>query len=459
MLNHLTEDGDKTAVAIAPVARGQFKEWLAGQPSVVKDWVAVTGFTAEGGGICPLPGANAGIERVLFAWDDTDPWSWAHLPAKLAKGFYRMEAELDAKTASWAAMAWELACYQFTRYQGRQGRDWPVLVWPARADRRQVTRDVNAVFLVRDLVNTPASDMGPEELALAAAGLAERKGARCRSIVGEALLQEGFPAIHAVGRASTRTPRLIDLRWGEETAPKVTLVGKGVCFDTGGLDIKTASNMKLMKKDMGGAAHVLGLASMIIDSQLPVRLRVLIPAVENVIGGNAFRPLDVLRTRKGLTVEVGNTDAEGRLVLADALAEADRERPDLLIDLATLTGAARTALGPELPALFTPDEGLAAEVLAASAEEGDPMWRLPLWKPYRRQLDSKVADLVNASDSTFAGAITAALFLQEFVSPATPWAHLDIFSWNPAARHGRPEGGEAMALRALYRLIARRYPL
>lgn len=456
MLNHLTEDAG-TALTIVPVNRNRFKEWLGGQPPATRAWAEATGFTGEAGSICLMPSGSGGVERVLFGHDDSDPWCWAHLPAKLPKGFYRIDAPLPRPSADWAAMAWELACYQFTRYQGRNGREWPVLAWPEAADRNHVCQTVDAIKLVRDLVNTPAGDMGPEELALAAAGLAERKGARFRTIVGESLLQENFPAIHAVGRASTRAPRLIDLKWGDETAPKVTLVGKGVCFDTGGLDLKTSATMKLMKKDMGGAAHVLGLASMIMEGNLPVRLRVLIPAVENAVSGNAYRPLDVLRTRKGLSVEIGNTDAEGRLVLADALAEADREKPSLLIDMATLTGAARTALGPELPAMFTPDEDLAALLLAAAEAEVDPMWRLPLWKPYRRLLDSKVADIANASDSSFAGAITAALFLQEFVSATTPWAHFDIFAWNPSSRPGRPEGGEAMVLRALYHAIAQRY--
>ena len=280
-------------------------------------------------------------------------------------------------------------------------------------------------------------------------------GASVSTIVGEALLTQNYPAIHAVGRASDRAPRLIDLRWGR-TGPKITLVGKGVCFDSGGLDIKSASNMKLMKKDMGGAAHVLGLAQMIMAAQLPVRLRLLIPAVENSIAGNAFRPLDVLRTRKGLTVEVGNTDAEGRLILCDALAEADREGADLLIDCATLTGAARVALGPELPALFSNHDPTAEALIGHGLEERDPLWRLPLYKPYRRGLDSKVADLNNLWDSPFAGAITAALFLQEFVSAGTPWVHIDMMAWNSTARPGRPEGGEAMALRALYALVAER---
>ncbi|MDR3438559.1 leucyl aminopeptidase family protein [Telmatospirillum sp.] len=455
---YLTEEST-TAIPIVPLSRGFIKEWLAGESADVAAWVEASGFTAEAGHICLLPGANGRLDRVLFGRDEDDPWTWAHLPAKLPKGVYRIATALDAADADWAAVGWSLACYQFIRYQSRKGRDWPTLVWPAAARRDQVVLTVEAQCLVRDLVNTPSADMGPEELAGAASALALRTGGQIRTIVGDDLLQEGYPAIHAVGRASTRAPRLIDLKWGDENAPKVTLVGKGVCFDSGGLDLKGASNMKLMKKDMGGAAHVLALASMIVAAKIPVRLRVLIPAVENSVSGNAFRPLDVLSTRKGLTVEVGNTDAEGRLILADALAEGDREKPDLLIDLATLTGAARTALGPDLPAMFSPNDELATDILAAADDAKDPIWRLPLWKNYRRLLDSKIADINNASDTAYAGAITAALFLQEFVSPATPWVHFDIFAWNPTARPGRPEGGEAMAIRALYRMIAHRHPL
>jgi leucyl aminopeptidase len=459
VLEHLTDEDETAATPIVPLTRGDWKAWLSGQTPATRTWIEATGFSAETGSLCLLPGDAGSLERVLFGWDDSDPWCWATLPAKLPKrGTFRIDAQLPPSTANWAALAWALACYQFTRYQGRKQREWPKLVWPSSAQRDHVTNSVEAQYLVRDLINTPSSDMGPEDLAQAATTLADRLGARISMILGDALLQENYPLIHAVGRASPRAPRLLDMIWGDAQAPKVTLVGKGVCFDSGGLDLKSAANMKLMKKDMGGAAHVLGLAAMIITAKLPVRLRVLIPAVENSLSGSAFRPSDVLKTRKGLTVEVGNTDAEGRLVLADALAEADREKPDLLIDLATLTGAARTALGPDLPAMFTPHDDLAAEILSAADEEQDPMWRLPLWKQYRRLLDSKIADINNAPDSPHAGAITAALFLQEFVSPATRWLHFDIFAWNPTARPGRPEGGEAMAIRALYRMISHWYP-
>ena len=459
MPEHLIEEGTSVATPIVALTRGQWKEWLGGQPPARRTWIESVGFSAEPGSLCLVPDGSGALDRVLFGWDEADPWCWAQLPAKLPKGIYRIDGPLSPNDADWAAFAWAAACYRFTRYLGRKKKQFPSLQWPAEARREAVSSAIEAQFLVRDLVNTPSSDMGPEELSQAASAVALQHGATLRVTLGEALLQENFPLIHAVGRASPRAPRLLDLSWGDEQAPKVTLVGKGVCFDSGGLDLKNSSSMKLMKKDMGGGAHVLGLASMIMRAALPVRLRVLIPAVENSLSGEAFRPSDVLASRKGLSVEIGNTDAEGRLILADALTEADRENPELLIDLATLTGAARTALGPDLPAMFTAHDDLAAEIQACAEEERDPVWRLPLWKNYRRMLDSKIADINNASDSAHAGAITAALFLQEFVSPATRWVHFDIFAWNPTARPGRPEGGEAMAIRALYRMIARRYPL
>ena len=314
-----------------------------------------------------------------------------------------------------------------------------------------------ATTAVRDLINTPAGDMGPAELAAAVRRISDAGGAEVKEIKGAALRRRGYPTIHAVGRASANAPRLIDLRWGRASAPRVTLVGKGVCFDSGGLDIKSAQGMLRMKKDMGGAAHVLGLAQMIMSAELDVRLRVLIPAVENSISGNALRPLDVVKTRSGITVEVGNTDAEGRLILCDALTEAETERPDLLIDCATLTGAARIALGGELPAFFCNDDALAEELSNAGGTVSDPLWRLPLWRAYRRMLDSKTADINNVSEGGMAGAITAALYLEEFVDRTTPWIHLDIMAWNLTARPGRPVGGEAQGMRALYALIENRF--
>lgn len=459
MLEHLV-DNSAQAVDLIPLKKSTFPAWLAAQPGHVKVWVEANGFTGEAAQICPVPGIDGAVALVLLGQNgDDDSWAFAALPARLPAGTYRIAVPLDARAANWAALGWMLATYSFSRYKSRPERAWPKLVWPDAADRPWVESAAAATALVRDLINTPAADMGPAELTAAAEALASQHGASVRVTVGDGLLSENYPAIHAVGRAAAahRQPRLIDLVWGDDKAPRLTLVGKGVCFDSGGLDLKTSATMKLMKKDMGGAAHVLGLAAMVMAARLPVRLRVLIPAVENSVSGDAMRPMDVLATRKGVTVEVGNTDAEGRLVLADALWEASREKPDLLIDMATLTGAARTALGVELPALFTNNDLLAADLIRAGDAEADPMWRLPLYKPYRRLLDSKVADLNNVSDGPYAGAITAALFLQEFVGPGIPWAHLDIMAWNPSPRPGRPDGGEAMALRSLFAIIAQRF--
>ncbi|TIV51932.1 MAG: leucyl aminopeptidase family protein, partial [Mesorhizobium sp.] len=362
----------------------------------------------------------------------------------------------DLPAPDLAALALVLGGYVFTRYGRKPGKALRFAL-PSGADGAHVRRIAEGVFLARDLVNTPTSDMGPAELEEAARTLAAAHGADISVIAGDDLLARNFPMIHAVGRASTGAPRLIDMTWGPGDAPKVTLVGKGVCFDTGGLDIKPSSGMLLMKKDMGGAANVLGLASMIMAAKLDVRLRVLIPAVENSIAGDAFRPGDVLRSRKGITVEIGNTDAEGRLVLADALSLADEERPALLIDMATLTGAARVALGPDLPPFYTGDEALASDLAAASLAVEDPLWRMPLWRPYDAKLSSKVADINNVTTDGFAGSITAALFLKRFVEKTPSWAHFDIFAWNPADRPHGLMGGEGQGIRALERIIAKRF--
>ena len=331
------------------------------------------------------------------------------------------------------------------------------MVWPEEADRAEVERLAGAVFLARDMINTPAEDMGPEHLARVASEVADAHRATLNVIVGDELLRENYPTIHLVGRASERAPRLIDLRWGDESAPKLTLVGKGVCFDTGGLDLKPREAMLEMKKDMGGAAIVLGLADALMSAGARVRLRVLIAAVENAVSGNAVRPRDIVRTRSGKTVEIGNTDAEGRLILCDALSEADRERPDLLIDCATLTGAARVALGPQLQAMYCDDDAVAQGLLEAGTRAEDPLWRMPLWCPYRKELESKCADLNNVAKNTFAGSIVAALYLSEFVSRTTRWVHLDLYAANSTSRPGRPEGGEATGLRALYAYLRERY--
>lgn len=455
MPDHLVPRKDAGTIPITPVTAKRLAAWIERQDRQVGSWVRGSDFAAKPGEFLLLPGEDGAPARVLLGTEDApDIWSWGALPLALPEGRYRIDERLDPDRATRAALGWGLGSYQFTRYR-KPKRKPAAMVWPEAADRPAVERAVDATFLVRDLVNTPTEDMGPGELAEAAIHIARSHRAKCRVTIGDALLKRNYPTIHAVGRASSRAPRLIDLRWGVR-GPRVTLVGKGVCFDSGGLNLKPATGMELMKKDMGGAAHVLGLAQMIMQARLPVRLRVLVPAVENCVSGNAFRPLDVIRTRKGLTVEVGNTDAEGRLILCDALAEAASEKPDLIIDCATLTGAARVALGPELPAMFSNDDAIAEALLRHGLAEDDPLWRLPLHKSYRSMLDSKVADINNVSSGSFAGAITAALFLQEFVEPDIPWVHVDLYAWNPRARPGRPEGGEAMAMRALYALIAER---
>jgi leucyl aminopeptidase len=451
---------DAKTVPIVGVEKDVFAAWLKGQPPAMRDWVESSGFTAKAGQVSLVADGKGRLARVLVGVEKHDGlWAYAGLPDTLPTGTYRIDARFEPDGATAVALGWALACYRYDRYKADRGKQkpFPALVWPEGADRGHVERTARATALVRDLANTPADHMGPADLAKAAGEVARRHKARISTIVGEALLRRNWPTVHAVGRASANAPRVIDFAWGRATAPKVTLVGKGVCFDTGGLDLKTADGMLRMKKDMAGAAQVLGLASMIMDAGVDVRLRVLIPAVENSVSGNAFHPADVIRTRKGITVEVNNTDAEGRLILCDALAEADREKPALVVDCATLTGAARVALGPELPAMFTNDDGVAADLYRLGGVVSDPVWRLPLWKPYRRLLDSKVADISNVSEGGFAGAITAALYLQEFVSSSTSWVHLDIMAWNTSAKPGRPVGGEAMGMRALYALIAERF--
>jgi leucyl aminopeptidase len=418
------------------------------------------GFTAKPGAYLALPAANGEIAQVIFGLDGEsakfrDPFRPGQLPGLLPPGVYRF-SNVAPQDAHLAALAFALGCYRFGRYK-KSDAPGARLVPPDGIDIADIARIAEASALARDLINTPSNDMGPEELALAAQQLAQRFGAQFRCIVGDDLTRQNFPLIHAVGMASPRAPRLIDFSWGDASHPKVTLVGKGVCFDTGGLDLKPSSGMLIMKKDMGGAANVLALAQMVMAAGLKVRLRVLIPAVENAVAGNAFRPLDVFTSRKGLTVEIGNTDAEGRLVLADALALADEEKPDLLIDLGTLTGAARVALGPDLPPFYTDDDALAEALSVCAKREHDPLWRLPLWPPYASWLDSKVADINNAPSGTFAGSITCALFLQRFVEAAGSWLHVDIYGWTPAAKPARPEGGECQAARAIYRLLSNRY--
>jgi leucyl aminopeptidase len=448
-----------SAIPITFATKASWDAICADLPGEARRFAKANGFAAKPGACLPLPAADGQIAQVLFGLEDEtskhrDLFRPGQLPGLLPPGVYRFaNAPHDARLAT---LAFALGSYRFGRYRKADATEVKLLP-PDGVDVADIARMAEAAHLARDLINTPSNDLGPEELAQASQQLAERFGANFNCIVGDDLTRQNFPLIHAVGMASLRAPRLIDLTWGDPAHPKVTLVGKGVCFDSGGLDLKPSSGMLIMKKDMGGAANVLALALMVMDAKLKVRLRVLIPAVENAVAGNAFRPLDIFTSRKGLTVEIGNTDAEGRLVLADALALACEEKPDLLVDLGTLTGAARVALGPDLPPFYTNDETLAHDVARCAKQENDPLWRLPLWPAYDAWLDSKVADINNAPSGTFAGSITCALFLQRFVEDAKSWLHVDIFGWTPSAKPARPEGGECQAARAIYKLLDERY--
>jgi leucyl aminopeptidase len=421
-----------------------------------KSWVAGQDWAPKQGAVLVLPGDDDGVAGVLFGtgdkdWPLTTPLLTGALPTKLPPGDYRFASPLP--NPELAVFAWLAGSYRFTRYQRQDEIKPRRLVLPGGVNRRDVLAAAQGVYFGRDLINTPANDLGPAELETASRDLANAHGASIKVTEGFVLLADNFPLIHAVGRASDREPRLIDLRWGSEHAPKVTLVGKGICFDTGGLDLKPSSAMGLMKKDMGGSASALALACLVMEAKLPVRLRVLIPAADNSIAGNAFRPGDVLPSRSGMTVEIGNTDAEGRLVLADAISLADEEAPDYLITIATLTGAARAALGPDLPPLYTDDDAFAENLLASAREVGDPLWRMPLWEPYDKLLKSSIADVNHIAEGPFAGSVIAALFLKRFVKNAQRFAHLDIYGWTPKDQPGRPKGGEPQAARALFQFL------
>ncbi len=445
------------------VTEADLPGWLNEQPAETAAWVRANGFQGERHRVLILPSTEGQIAAVvvglgaLRALAELKLWHVAGLSDRLPALPYRLATALPAEAATHFVVGWLTGSYRMSRYRAQTTTARPALVPPSEADLVYAQTAATATAFARDLINTPANDLGPAELAAAATDLADRFEARCEVLVGEELKVRDYPLIYAVGAASAREPRLIDLRWGEKKAPRVTLVGKGVCFDTGGLDLKPSAGMLLMKKDMGGAACALALAEMLMRLGAPIQLRVLIPAVENSVGSRAYRPSDVIRSRKGLTVEIGNTDAEGRLVLADALVEADSERPDLLIDLATLTGAARVALGPELPAAYSNDETLLAQLRARGDEESDPVWPMPLWSGYDDELASKVADLGNVSAAPFAGSIIAALFLKRFVVATPHWLHIDLYAWNPRERPGRPVGAEAQCVRSLYRLIRARF--
>jgi leucyl aminopeptidase len=448
-----------TTVPVTFVNAANWREQRAALEPRARGFADAAAFEPKAGRHCLLPDADGGLAGVLFALERPEEpskdlfWPGA-LSALLPGGAYRFATA--AHDQRLAALAFALGAYRFTRYRKADAKEIK-LELPGNVDGDDLSRIVEGVTLARDLINTPANDLGPAELEAAARTLADRHGAKLRAIVGDDLLQENFPLIHAVGRAAVRPPRLIDLTWGDASHPKVTLIGKGVCFDSGGLDIKPESGMLNMKKDMGGAAAMLALAHMLMQRAIKLRLRVLIPAVENSISGASFRPRDVYRSRKGLTVEIGNTDAEGRLILADAIALADEDQPDLIADMATLTGAARVALGTEIPPFYTDDEALAAALADCANSENDPLWRMPLWRPYDALLESKVADVNNIASGNFGGSITAALFLRRFVTTAKAWLHFDVYAWNQATKPGRPEGGECQAARALCALLVSRY--
>ena len=449
----------KDAVALVPLDPEALETWKTTAEDTRVRWVEANDFGAKPGEICAVQNGDGSLSCFLFGKaKEGSLYQLAKLPGKLPQGRYRLECDWADADRAQAALGWGLGAYRFNRYKKGNGSSRCELVLDEKTARR-VTSLRDAQVLVRDLVNTPTEDMGPDELEDAVRHVAEKFDAECESVRGDDLLTRNFPAIHAVGRASPRAPRLVRLTWGKASDPLIALVGKGVCFDTGGLNLKNATGMSLMKKDMGGAAHVLALAQLIMQHELPVRLLLLIPAVENSVSGNAYRPGDIISTRKGLSIEIGNTDAEGRVILADALTLASEHSPELIVDFATLTGAARVALGPDLPPIFSNHKSVAADIQAAGDAVEDPVWTLPLWQPYKKLIESKVADINNAGKGTYGGCITAALFLEHFVEPDNPWVHIDTFAWNQSDRPGRPTGGEALGMRAVFHYLEQRYGL
>ncbi len=456
MSDSLLRRAPRVCVPLKLVTEQERETWIASRPAREARWLQGQGFKAAPGSFCVVPDEDGGPSYVAVGLSSPPSlWDCAGLPGKLPDGAYRLEWDGPVAYREWLALGWVLGTYAFSRYR-KNATTYARLVLPQEADAAKIMRYADAIFMARDLINTTAQDMGPADLAEAVASVGKMYDAKVTKIVGDDLLKENYPAIHAVGRASSRAPRLVDLTWGNPRHPRVTLVGKGVCFDTGGLNLKTGSSMYLMKKDMGGAACALAVARMVMDAKLPVRLRLLIPAVENAVSGNAYHPSDVITMRNGLTVEVGDTDAEGRLILADALAEAAREKPEILIDFATLTGSARVAVGTELAALFCTDDAMASELTEHGQQMEDPFWRMPLYEPYDKLIDSKIADICSVSQTPYAGAITAALFLKRFAGGAMRWAHIDCMCWNLSSRPGRPEGAEAQAVRSVFRMIEER---
>ena len=452
-----------SATPIHLVTRQTLDQHSAQLPEAARRWLRTSGFSGAPDSHALLPADNGGLQAVWAGVHDAShPWALATLPRALPPGRYRLASQSEgtlALDAQAAAFSWALGGYRFSRYKRQGAPALAELQLPTSPQARHGLLLAQAVASARDLINTPAEDMGPAELADAVLALAATHGAKVKQTLGDALLKANFPAIHAVGRAASRAPRLIELTWGSPKAPRLSIIGKGVCFDSGGLDIKSPEGMRQMKKDMGGAANAIALAGLVMSLKLNVSLQLLIPAVENAIAGNAYRPGDIVSTRAGLRVEIGNTDAEGRVILCDALAYACESKPALLIDLATLTGAARVALGGQLPALFSRDTPLARALMDDGLARHDPLWQLPLWAPYHAGIESDIADLVNTGRGPQAGAINAALFLADFVPEDVPWLHIDLFAWNDAARPGRPAGGEAQTLRTLLAHLQQRFPV
>lgn len=455
MFPYFSTDGDAKKISIDLISPEGFNIWLSKQDEQTQAWIDDNGYQGLKNSYILIPNNIGKIKSIVVSMDSSDLSYMGTMATSLPKGTYELVG-ITQTMYQQAALNWGLGAYQFTKY--KKGADYQAqLFLPAAINIGQVQHLLEGIYLVRDLVNIPCEDMSPEHLAHESKTLAKQFGAKFSEIVGAQLLSKNFPAIHAVGRASHIEPRLIEMNWGNDKHPHIILVGKGVCFDTGGYDLKSASGMRLMKKDMGGAAYVLGLAKVIMAEQLPIKLTVLISAVENVVAGNAYKPGDVVTTRQGLTVEIGNTDAEGRVVLSDALTYASEKEPALVIDFATLTGAAKVAVGSDLPAMFSNQDELAQSLQAMSFDVGDPMWQLPLYKPYRELLNSTIADMSNNASSPYGGAITAALFLQEFVN-GLPWLHFDVMAYNLSSRPAHPEGGEAMGLRTVFEWLKRRYP-
>lgn len=442
-------------IPLVPVNAEQFGIWLEGQSDSIKGWVNSHRFTAKANSCCVIPSAQGGVDCVLYgAPAGAGVWTLGAAASLLPEGDYELVEDWNDAERELALLGFALGSYQFDRYVDKPSQRVRMLInFGADALRAQV----QATALVRDLINTPPEDLMPQDLAIATSELAAEFGGEFTQIIGDQLLLENYPTIHAVGRASIHAPRLLELTWGNPEHPRIALVGKGVCFDSGGLDMKPSAGMRYMQKDMGGAAHVLGLAYLIMANELPVSLHVLVPAVENAVSSNAFHPGDILQTRSGLTVEIENTDAEGRLVLCDAITEAVSHNPELVIDFATLTGAARVAVGTDIACYFSNDDVLSQAVDATAAEVGDPVWRLPLHAEYASMLKSNFADLMNASKTPYGGAITAALFLQRFIKSDTDWMHFDVMAWNTGSKPGRPEGGEALGLRAVFQMLQARY--